>query len=92
MGGRVRSNPAPCQKPARPRPPPNRTPGPAPARNLGVRRARPTLHPHSTGSDRPQPQYEAPHPPNGPNPLKKDHFFCARGMNQRVGRGRQFLQ
>ena len=65
---------------------------PAPYHNLGARRAQPTQAPHSTGSDRPQPQHEAPRPPNGPNPLKKDHFFCARGMNQRVGRGRQFLQ
>ena len=68
-------------------------PAPYRYRNLGAaRRAQPTQAPHSTGSDRPQPQHEAPRPPNGPNPLKKDHFFCARGMNQRVGRGRQFVQ
>ena len=83
------------EHPSRPAPtpaPPDRALNPAPYRNLGARRAQPTQAPHSTGSDRPQPQHEAPRPPNGPNPLKKDHFFCARGMNQRVGRGRQFLQ
>ena len=83
------------EHPSRPAPtpaPPDRALNPAPYHNLGARRAQPTQAPHSTGSDRPQPQHEAPRPPNGPNPLKKDHFFCARGMNQRVGRGRQFLQ
>ena len=85
----------PTEHPSHPAPtpaPPDHALNPAPYRNLGARRAQPTQAPHSTGSDRPQPQHEAPRPPNGPNPLKKDHFFCARGMNQRVGRGRQFVQ
>ena len=59
--------------------PPDHALNPAPYHNLGARRAQPTQAPHSTGSDRPQPQHEAPRPPNGPNPLKKDHFFARVG-------------